>query len=93
VYGLCGFYNYRQDDDLKTISGLPELNPYSFVKKICNAECDVKEPANEIIIDSEVSGRYFKKIRKYFQKIGDLLKKIWYPRIYNDIFKVIFSTC
>jgi hypothetical protein len=46
VYGLCGYYNYRQDDDLTTISGLPELNPYSFVKKICNAECDVKEPAN-----------------------------------------------
>ena len=53
VYGLCGYYNYRQDDDLTTISGLPELNPYSFVKKICNAECDVKEPANEIIIESE----------------------------------------
>ena len=70
VYGLCGYYNYRQDDDLTTISGLPELNPYSFVKKICNAECDVKEPANEIIIESEVSRKAFKKIWKDFQNIG-----------------------
>ncbi|CAG2184395.1 unnamed protein product [Mytilus edulis] len=45
VIGLCGKYNYQQDDDFCTQNGVVETNAVNFVDRMRNDECQVKEPS------------------------------------------------